>query len=234
MRKLLIFSLVLVALAACSGSDDNLPPNILATDVVGRQSVVAFENLLNAVPTAVSTDTANFGFWIQAPGNVASFFWSYDFSQSQYDIIMQLEPEPFLLAGLDPGLLTEHFSFENGWIVLRRKLLNDSLEYTEQPNPLDAYRHLVGRYRDVLDFHIEADHHAIVFDGDNAFEWANDMVTVGATGNPQAADMVFVLNAEPLLEAGVNPEFLEGWRLVTREMMGQSAQKFVKSFDFVQ
>ena len=141
---------------------------------------------------------------------------------------------PFIAAGLDPNALPDQFFFENGTIFLGSKLSNDALAYSGQPNILDAYRHLVGRNRDTVDFHTAADHHAIVFAEDNAFEWANDMITNGATGNPQAADMLFVLYADPLIEAGVDPELLEGWRLVTREMMGQSMDKFVKAFDIVQ
>jgi hypothetical protein len=67
------------------------------------------------------------------------------------------------------------------------------------------------------------------------FEWAKDMVANGYDNSVQDKDIVFVLNPEPLIAAGVDPEKVEGWACaqVPIEENGKTIQvwKLLKSFD---
>ena len=67
------------------------------------------------------------------------------------------------------------------------------------------------------------------------FEWAKNLSTNSATGENQDKDIVFVLNPEPLIAAGVDPEKVEGWvyAQVAVEENGQTVEvyKFLKPFN---
>jgi hypothetical protein len=62
------------------------------------------------------------------------------------------------------------------------------------------------------------------------FEWASDMST-------NDKDIVFVLNPEPLIAAGVDPNAVEGWTYsaVSVDVDGKPTEvyKFLKAFDLV-
>jgi hypothetical protein len=116
-------------------------------------------------------------------------------------------------------------------LIIGRELGDKKTAYNETATPLASYENIIKNHRNAITFHMEADHHAVDFGNGNAFEWANDMITNGATGAPQSADMLFVLNPQPLIDAGVDPNNVDGWNFVTRTMMGKSVEKFIKAFD---
>ena len=69
----------------------------------------------------------------------------------------------------------------------------------------------------------------------NMFEWAKDMLKNTATNTDQDKDIVFVLNPEPLIAAGVDPAKVTGWVYaeVPVEENGKTTQvyKFLKPFN---
>jgi hypothetical protein len=69
----------------------------------------------------------------------------------------------------------------------------------------------------------------------NMFEWANDLTHTQTTGGDQQLDIVFVLNPEPLIAAGVDPDAVDGWAYASVEMMADGKKvevlKFLKPFD---
>ncbi|MCL2072248.1 MAG: hypothetical protein FWH07_08510, partial [Oscillospiraceae bacterium] len=71
----------------------------------------------------------------------------------------------------------------------------------------------------------------IEFGNGDSFEWARDMTTNQTNDTPQDKDIVFALNPQPLIDAGVDVENIEGWSYVTLQMMGESIPKLVKAFD---
>ena len=73
------------------------------------------------------------------------------------------------------------------------------------------------------------DHYGIDLSGGNKFEWAKD------TGKNDK-DIVFVVDPQILIDAGVSPEKIEGWTYATVEMLDDrgkkiEVQKFLKAFD---
>jgi hypothetical protein len=61
------------------------------------------------------------------------------------------------------------------------------------------------------------DHYGVNLANGNLFEWAKDM-------NTNDKDMVFVLNPEPFVSAGVKPDNIEGWVLPRFRWMIKTAR----------
>jgi trans-aconitate methyltransferase len=84
-----------------------------------------------------------------------------------------------------------------------------------------------GYIRQNIGYHTAMDHYNIDF-GNAMFEWAKDM-------SSNDKDIVFVLNPEPLIAAGVEPKNVDGWTYAQVPVMqgGKETQvyKFLKPFD---
>ncbi len=205
-------------------------------DVVGRESVTSFENILNAVPDKVTADEINAGWSLEAPDGSVRFIWSEDYSRSPlHDVMLELDAEPFVSAGLDTSKLPENYAAYEGMLMAGTKLGGDQLTYKGDPTPIAAYEQIVGKYRAFVGYHAALDHYNVNLGDGNLFEWAKDMKTNSATNGDQDKDIVFVLNPEPLIAAGVDPEKVEGWvyTTVSVEMDGKPTDvyKFLKPFD---
>jgi hypothetical protein len=78
-----------------------------------------------------------------------------------------------------------------------------------------------------IGYHAQMDHYNLDLNG-AIFEWAKDLST-------NDKDIVFVLNPEPLIAAGVRPEKVEGWIYAQVPVMvdGKETQvyKFLKPFN---
>lgn len=198
-------------------------------DVIGDQSVKSFEAVLSAITEQVSTEEEFGGWRLAALDDSASFEWSKDFSETtDYDVRLVADAQPFLDAGLDPAKLPAGMFVDNQ-IIVGASLGDDKFTYVGTASPLDTYKKLVDHYRDTISYHAALDHYGIKMDNGNMFEWAKDMKT-------NDKDIVFVLNPQPFIDAGVNPEKVEGWVFAKVETMDESGNKievdkFLKPFD---
>lgn len=205
-------------------------------DVVGKDSAASFEKVLTASGGAVTADKENVGWSLEAPDGSVRFIWSEDYSRSPlYDVMLELDAEPFINAGLDTDQLPEYYTVDEGRLMVGTKLGGDQLSYQGEPTPLAAYEQISGKYRDFVGYHTALDHYNVSLGNGNMFEWAKDMQANSVTKENQDKDIVFVLNPEPLIAAGVDPEKVEGWiyTTVSMEMDGKVADvyKFLKPFD---
>lgn len=228
---------VTASLTACSG--------LKSLDVVGQQSITSFDEILKTIPDKVQADELNVGWSLTAPDDSVRFIWSEDYSKAPlHDVMLEFDAQPFLDAGLDPEKLPEDYTFYEGdtmggmgnqMLMVGRKLGNDKLTYKDSPTALTAYEQIVNKYRDALNYHTSLDHYGVKLGNGNMFEWAKDMKTNGYDNSNQDKDIVFVLNPEPLIEAGVAPDKVEGWAYaqVTVEENGKTEQvwKLLKPFD---
>jgi hypothetical protein len=184
---------------------------------------------LNALPGNIAVDEMNAGWSLSAPDGEARFVWSADYSKSPlHDVMLEMEARPFLDAGLDPDRLPEDIAFYEGKLMVGTKLGNDQLKYSGAPTPLASYEHIVDRYRRIIGYHTALDHYGVSIGDGNLFEWAKDM-------NTNDKDIVFVLNPEPFIKAGVNPNAVKGWTFakVPVDVNGKAVEvdKFLKPFD---
>ena len=244
MKKIKLIAAVAAVLAvagvfaACSG-------DLKGLDVVGKQSITSFDEVLKTIPDQVQADEPNVGWALSAPDDSVRFIWSEDYSRAPlHDVMLELDAQPFLDAGLDPEKLPESYVFYEGgtmgatgskMLMVGTKLGSDKLTYSSDPTALEAYGQIVGKYRDAINYHSSLDHYGVKLGDGNMFEWARDMKTNGYDNSNQDKDIVFVLNPEPLISAGVDPEKLKSWvyAQVSVEENGKMTQvwKFLKPFD---
>ncbi|MDR1204079.1 MAG: hypothetical protein LBL26_01160 [Peptococcaceae bacterium] len=228
MRKILIQTVpllcvasLLFAAAACSGLD--------ALDVVGKEAVSSFGAMLDAAADGVAPDEANGGWSLTAPDGAARFIWSEDYSKSPlHDVMLELDAQPFIDAGLDTGKLPEGVIFYGHMLMAGRKLGDDELAYSGDPTPLASFEQLAGKYRAAVGYHAALGHYNIDLGGGNMFEWAKDMAA-------NDKDIVFVLDPQPFMDAGTDVSAVEGWAFakVSVDVDGKPAEvdKLLKPFD---
>jgi hypothetical protein len=189
--------LVMVAVSCVKGG------GISPLDVVGKDSVNSFDRLLKAAPQLVSQDDMNGGWSIAAPDGEAWFVWSWDYSISPlHDVMLAFNAKPFIDAGLNPDKLPDTMAYYDDIIMLGAKLGND--KFSGRDSALSSYEEIVKRYRKSIGYHGALDHYGVNVGGGNLFEWAKDMAV-------NDKDMVFVLNPEPFINAGLDPNVIEGW-----------------------
>ncbi|MDR1588775.1 MAG: hypothetical protein LBS51_01115 [Oscillospiraceae bacterium] len=185
---------VLAALAGCA-----------SLDVVGKESVTSFSAVLDAAGDETTRDDMNGGWSLGAPDGSARFIWSEDYSKSPiHDIMLELDAAPLINAGLDTGRLPESVTFYDGKLMVGTKLGGDALKYSGDATPLASYEQIVSKYRKTIGYHTALDHYNVDLGGGNMFEWAKDMST-------NDKDIVFVLNPQPFIDAGVDVNAVEGW-----------------------
>jgi len=203
-------------------------------DTVGIYSVRSFGELLNGAPQLVSRDEANRGWSFAAPDESARFIWSRNFAESpRFDITLEFDAAPFIAAGLDPARLPANFYFNSNGnlLVAGTKLGTEQLQYQGDVTALASYEQIVKLKRQSIGYHGAADHYGIDLGNGNLFEWAKDLKT-------NDKDIVFVLNPEPFIAAGTDPDRIEGWlftKVTVDDKNGRPVEvdKLLKPFDLL-
>ena len=219
-KKSILIPVLLVATVIFAGCTSQL-------DVVADKSISSFESVINELP--IEADSEDSSWILTAPDNSAKFLWSKDFSSTtDYDVKLELDPQPFINAGLDISKLPEGAIYGDK-IILGTDLSDEKLTYNGEATPLDSYKKIVEKSRDSIGYHAALDHYGIDLENGNMFEWAKDIST-------NDKDIVFVLNPQMFIDAGVNPQEVEGWVFAKVETMDKDGKKievdkFLKPFD---
>jgi len=201
-------------------------------DVVGNDSIRSFNELLQNTTQLLSEDTMNGGWSLSAPDNTARFIWSRNFAESPlHDVMLEFDASPFIATGLDPSRLPDHFAFYENMLMVGTKLGNEELKYSGEITPLASYEQIVKLKRSAIGYHGAADHYGVNMGNGNLFEWAKNLST-------NDKDLVFVLEPEPFIKAGVNPNSIEGWlyaQVTVDDENGKPIQvyKFLKPFNLL-
>jgi hypothetical protein len=216
-----LFALLMLAAVSCG-----------KLDVVGTGSVKSFDKVLKQIPRAVTPDEANGGWSLAAPDNSVRFIWSKNYAESPLrDVMLEFDAAPFIAAGLVPERLPGNFTFYEGRLIVGTKLGTEQLKYRGEAAPLASYEQLVRLKREAVGYHMALDHYGVSLGEGNLFEWAKDM-------SVNDKDIVFVLNPEPFIAAGVNPNAIEGWafaKVTVDDENGKPIQvdKILKPFDLM-
>lgn len=219
-KKSILIPVLLVATVIFAGCTSQL-------DVVADKSISSFESVINELP--IEADSEDSSWILTAPDNSAKFLWSKDFSSTtDYDVKLELDSQPFINAGLDISKLPEGAIYGDK-IILGTDLSDEKLTYNGEATPLDSYKKIVEKSRDSIGYHAALDHYGIDLENGNMFEWAKDIST-------NDKDIVFVLNPQMFIDAGVNPQEVEGWVFAKVETMDKDGKKievdkFLKPFD---
>ncbi len=192
-----------------------------ATDVVGKVSITSFDSVLTAVGDKVTTDEVNNGWSLQSPGGERLVL-SKDFSsEGKPDLMMELNAKPFLDAGLDTKMLPEGtywYDADTNLLMVHSEQGADKFTYAGDAKPLETFKKIVATHRSIIGYHEKLDHYGIAFGNGNMFEWAKDMAT-------NDKDIVFVLNPQPFIDAGVDAAAIKEWIFAKVEVKDASGKK---------
>lgn len=220
-NKIIIVSLIVISMLSLSACGQ--------LDVIGKVAKTSFASVLKAMPDQVKADEMNGGWSLSAPDNTARFIWSKDISKSPlHDVMLEFDAAPYIESGLDVNKLPEGIAFEDK-IMLGTKLGDEELKYNKDATPQSSFDQIVNLYRGSIGYHDVLDHYGVDLGNGNKFEWAKDMGT-------NDKDIVFVVDPEIFIKAGVNPDEVEGWTYASVKMKDASgkpieAMKFLKPFD---
>ena len=201
-----------------------------STDIVAKTAVSSFEDLLKTVPQDVSYSADELS-WVLASEKGDQFKWSKDFSSTTRDLSMEFDGLPFINAGLDVSKLPADYAYDQSTnrLSIQIEAGQEQFQYSGEATALDSFKKIVEAKRELIGYHVEMDHYGITLGDGNMFEWAKDM-------SKNDKDIVFVLNPQPFIDAGVDPNAVEGWVFGKVEMMDKSGKKMtvdklLKPFD---
>jgi len=197
----IVTTLFLLLTASCSQLQKKL-------DVIGNGSIVSFETLVTDVALGlVKAQETNAAWSLAAPDGGARFLWNGDFGAAKgasYDIALEVDALPFINAGLDISKLPDDYIVTGSKITVGKILGVNQEEHAAPIMPIEAYKIIVDRRPDVIGYHVALGHYGVDVGGGNMFEWARNV-------NTNDKDIVFVLDPQPFVSAGVNPQTVEGW-----------------------
>jgi opacity protein-like surface antigen len=212
MKKAFLVGIALLALllSACS-----------ALDVVQTDAIRAFGDVLEVFPAEEYEPNR----WkLTAPGGGAWFL----LDNMNFDLVV--DAAPFVAAGADLAKLEnvgEHNINPGKDSIYFSSPGFDMLNMNGKDTAMEQFKADIPCVREYLGYHAEMDHYNLDMGG-AVFEWAKDM-------SANDKDIVFALDPEPLIAAGVDPEKVEGWVYTQVPVMrdGKPAQvwKFLKIFD---
>lgn len=220
MKRILFTILVLMLAGSILASCTQL-------DVVGKTAVTSFESVLKIIEA--KPDEINGGWSLNAPDQSARFIWSRDFkASSPHDVMVEVDAQPFINAGLDPAKLPAGMLVD-GKIMVGQSLGDQSFAKDKQASAAASFGQLVALKRDVIGYHEKLDHYGVDLGGGNKFEWAKDMAK-------NDKDIVFILDPAVLIAAGADPAKVEGWvfaKVEIKDAAGKVVEvdKFLKPFD---
>lgn len=197
-------------------------------DVVATQSLESFKVVTEELEDRITFDNKWNSWAIKAPDDSVTFYFSKDFSKSSFhDVMLEFEAKPFIDAGMDVNKMPDDFVFDE-MIMVGVKLGDEEIKYDSEATPYNTYSKIVELKRSSIKYHAALDHYGIDLGDGNMFEWAKDMST-------NDKDIVFVLNPESFIKAGVDPEKVEGWLYAKVPTMkdGKKVEvyKFLKPFN---
>lgn len=200
------------------------------TDVVGNVSKTSFEALITKIADKVVVDEQNNSWALTSPGG-ERFMWSKDLTGTS-DAAIEFDATPFINAGLDATKLpAEIYTYDqaSNKIKIAAELGNSKAAAKADATALDSFKQLVDTAREAIGYHAKLDHYGVALGNGNMFEWAKDMST-------NDKDMVFVLNPQPFIDAGVDTAKLTDWVFAKVPVMDENnkpieVDKFLKPYE---
>lgn len=213
-----------------------------ATDVVAKVANTSFKAVADAAGSGVQwveEDAA----WALASRAGDKVLFSSDFARNSVaggmadmdkpDIEFEFDAAPFLAAGLDIARLPAadgiKYELEDNTFMLHFELGTDTFAASAKDSLKATMAEVVRTQRSRIGYHKKLDHYGIALGNGNMFEWAKDL-----TKNDK--DIVWVLNPEPFIAAGVDPAKIQGWVFAKVEMMNDKNEtifvdKLLKPFN---
>lgn len=227
MKKIALISLLLFVIAACSAEVEEEvieEEPVEEVEVEKDPSVLSFNEMTMWVNYSLD-DVTKF-YTLTSPDEQVTFSISSDLAfTSPYDYTMVIDATVFIDAGLDVSLLAEGLLVDNK-LVYGYELVNAN---TQSSDVVSAFEAIFTFDPSLVGYHESLDHYGLSFGNGNVFEWASDFST-------NDKDLVFVLNPQPFIDAGVDVNIIEGWTFALVEVMDEDGNmvmvdKLLKPFD---
>ncbi len=165
-----------------------------ATDVVANYGIKSFDEITTELSDKIVAKGGNVT--IISPNDTESFSFGNEPK-------ITLSIAPFVSAGLDTSKLPSGIMATNAELIIAVKNANVA-EAT--------FERLIRENRSSLEYHTDHDIYELMLGNGNAFRWAKDI-------NTNERDMVFLLNPEPFIAAGLDPEKVDGWKFTKVNVM---------------
>ena len=190
-----------------------------STDVVAKYGAQSFDIMVDK-NNVYSNDKDNR--WVIEAPDKTKFNISKDFSDN-VDFAIEMDAKPFIDGGLDVSKLPKSYIYNDKEKTISiDSNIGDTKFESNDKKPVDTLNYIIDNHRDILGYHHELDHYGLDLDNGNKFEWAYHM-------DKNDKDIVFVLNPEPFIKAGVDPNKIDGWAYAK---VGED-YKLLKPFDIV-
>jgi len=182
-------------------------------DVVQTDAARAF----GEVSAILAPSTNEIDWRIAAPDDSAAFHWN---GKAAY---VTAAAKPLVDAGLDAAKLDpqRYRLSESGAELIVGDKPSASGDWGSEAGK--QFADYVKNNRDKLGFHTAMNHYNVNVGG-AMFEWAKDLAA-------NDKDIVFVLDPDPLVEAGLNPDAVDGWAYSEVETDDGKVWKLLKPFD---
>ena len=185
------------------------------TDVVAKTAVTSFDAILTSESAQLIEEES--GFALQSPTGAEAF-------QFGENAAISFELAPFVEAGLDVTLLPDNIETTDDQLVIKM----ENKGYKSGSEAKETFEQLVKNNREAIGYHAALDHYGVELGDGNMFEWAKDTST-------NDKDIVFVLNPQPFIDAGVDVNKIEGWVFAKVETMDGAKKvekdKLLKPYD---
>jgi len=219
-------SVIVLSLAACGSK--NVEENI--TD----RGLNAFNEIVNTYPDkkGFHEPMQHWGFEVESG---EKFEWSNDMSANKADFAMVVQAEPLINAGLDVEKLDKNIwlfeeagkdsmGMEQPAILILPYDISDTQKTSNDSN--ESMKALLTADPDNLIYHEDQQHYVLNLGGTNEVIWTEEL-------GLNDSDMIFVLEAESLIAAGLDTDKLEGSGWVFKEASDavKTPDQIIKTYD---
>lgn len=189
----------------------------------------AFSLIVDAVPDMIEDDTSHNGWTLKMISDDVRFIWSKDSSKSLlYDAAIAFDIQTFIDSELHTNKLPSNYSIHNNELVVGLNYGKNVFSYEDEVTPLTSMEKIIENYSDKISFDSDSNQYSIDLGDGNLFIWAQDIYN-------SENDVIFVLNPEPFIKAGVNIDEIEGWDYSSLSDYISSkyseSKKFIKAFN---
>lgn len=224
MNKICTLFLLLAAFFVFSGCQ--------AADLVAKVAVTSFDTLMKTIPDKVTLDGEKGGWAVNGMDGKERAILSKDFSSSNPDIAVEFDAAPFVNAGLDATKLPAgQFTYDaaTGTMTMNYEYGQDKFSADAGKSVLNTFKEIVKTHRSIIGYHQEGDHYKIALGNGNSLAWAKDM-------SSNKADLAFILNPKPFMDAGVDASKIKEWVFTKMPMMDKDGKSievevFMKAFN---
>ena len=207
-----VYAVIVIASAIMLSANPKL-------DVVANYAVESFKSLGEEIGLSGGNERI---YDVYSPDGTEVF--SYGES-----VMLTIDTGWFVKAGFDP----DKFGGEAAVGDSRFTITSNHVEGVDMANEndiFDTFENVLRSNRHALEYHMDHDLFELHLGGGNAYRWAKDW-------RANTRGMTFVLNPQPLIEAGLEAENLEGWTFASINMMhgperGQTVPRLLKNYSF--